>query len=189
MRSRSGGAADRVTADALDRYWDSLSSAHPGGPSRPAELLDPALTDTVRQLRVIDPAPRPEPAFATRLWAELMASQDSPAAASPPAAGVAGRLSALPRQRFLVEAAVAAALLIVVLGGGSALNLPAPLDPAAPTVAASAGVAGGAGMAAIAGCDQTATPEPTRAAVAAGAVPALPTLPAAATSAAGMAPC
>ncbi len=42
--SPSGGARERATADALDRYWDALTVAHPGGPSPAGEPLDPGLT-------------------------------------------------------------------------------------------------------------------------------------------------
>lgn len=168
MTSRKGAAAERITADALDRFWDGLTAGHPGGPSRPRDLLDPSLQRSVRWLRLIDATPGPDPVFASRLRAELIRSQRAPVAISPAVDG--RRFGCLARRRVLVELAVAAALLLAVLGGGPALNLPVSLDPAAPTVAASAAAPGNAGFAAGAACTQTTTPEPTVAA--AGAVPA-----------------
>lgn len=160
------GAAERLTADALDRFWDGLTAAHPGGPPRPDELLDPSLQRLVRRLRLVDETPGPDSLFATRLRAELVSSQVAPVAIRPSVSG--RRFGSLARRRVLVELVVAAALLLAVLGGGPALNLPVSLDPAAPTVAASA-ASGGAGFAAGAACTRTATPEPTSAV--GGAVP------------------
>jgi hypothetical protein len=161
------GAAERVTADALDRYWDSLATAQvlgaSGGLSRPDELLDPTLTRSVRQVRMIDATPHPEPGFASQLWADLMAPQIIPSPAPPSSPTFAARLRALPRPRVLVELAVAAALLLVVLGGGAALELPVALDPAVPTAAASAGAAESGAVAGATTCPRTVTPEPTQA--------------------------
>lgn len=169
MRLPSGGAAERAAADALDRFWDGLTLAHspgaPGGPSRPDELLDPGLAQSVRRLRLLDATPRPEPGFANQLWSELMSGQDSSTPAPPEVLAVTGRLSALARHRVVVELTVAAALLLVLLGGGAALNLPVALDPAAPTAAASAGAAGTGGATVVSGCARTVTPEPTRTAL------------------------
>lgn len=168
------GAAERVTADALDRFWDGLTAAHPGGPSRPDELLEPSLQRSVRRLRLVDQTPGPDPVFASRLRTELTRRQPA-LVAIPPAFGGC-RFGSLARRRVLVELVVAAALLLAVLGGGPALNLPVSLDPAAPTVAASAAAPGSAGFAAVAACALTVTPEPTS--TASGAVP-IPTRPAA----------
>lgn len=169
MRSPSGDAAERAAADALDRYWDGLTLTQavtaPGGPAPLDEALDPALTRSVRQLRLLDATPHPEPGFANRLWADLMTGQASPALGPPPALTVVGRLGALSRHRFLVELTVAAALLLVLFGGGAALKLPVALDPASPTVAASAGASGTVEAAVLTACARTVTPEPTLAAL------------------------
>lgn len=156
------GAAERMSADALDRFWDGLTSAHPGGPSRPDELLDPSLQRSVRRLRLVDETPAPDPVFTARLRSELMTTLPTPVVVSP----VAGsrRFGTLARRRVLVELVVAAALLLAVLGGGPVLKLPVSLDPAAPTVAASAAATGSAGFARAGACAQTVTPEPTAAA-------------------------
>ena len=189
MRSPSGDAAERAVADALDRYWDGLTIAHTvtasGGPAPLDEALDPALTRSVRQLRLLDATPHPEPGFANRLWADLITGQASLAPVPSPAPTVVGRLSSLSRHRFLVELTVAAALLLVLFGGGAALKLPVALDPASPTVAARAGASGTVEAAVLWGCGQTVTPEPTRAALQhfAASKPAqqpLPTVPVAA---------
>ena len=178
------GGGDRQRADALDRYWDSLSyshlgDTHPGGRSRPEEMLDPGLKHVVRQAQFVDDAPRVDPAFAGQLWADLMRQSAPPAlpaariVPSGPNGGLSGRISALPRHRFLVELAVAAALLVAVLSGGSALQLPVAFDPVAPTAAAEAVAPGVASVAPSPGCGQTVTPEPTLVAGAAqaGAMP------------------
>lgn len=190
MRSPSGEAAERAAADALDRYWDGLTLTHAlttpgGGPTSQDEALDLALTRSVRQLRLLDATPHPEPGFANRLWADLMTGQASPAPAPPPAPSVVGRLSSLSRHRFLVELTVAAALLLVLFGGGAALKLPVALDPASPTVAASAATSATVEATVLSGCAQTVTPEPTQAALQhfAASEPAqqpLPTVPVAA---------
>jgi hypothetical protein len=175
MMSPNGSGGDRITADALNRFWDELGSAHPGGPARPEERLDPNLTRSVRRLRQVDEAPRPEPAFAARLWADLMTTPApaAPAPASSPApSGLAGSLSRWPRHRVLVELTVAAALLLMVLGGGTAFNLPGAFDASAPTSAASAAAPGYAAIAS--GCNHTVTPEPTQAAIATGALSTAP---------------
>jgi hypothetical protein len=188
MKSPNGGA-ERVTADALDRFWDSLVTAHarPGGPHRPDELLDPALTRTVRQVRMIDATPHPEPGFAGQLWADLMAGQLAPA--SPPAIPMTGRLRALTRHRFLTELAVAAALLVVLLGGGAALELPVALDPAVPTAAASTGGESASEPVANLACAGTVTPEPTRIARFATVAPTATTAPGPAVLALPAEPC
>lgn len=189
MRSPSGEATERAAADALDRYWDGLTLTHavttPGGPAPLDEALDPALTRSVRRLRLLDATPHPEPGFANRLWADLMTGQPSPAPVPQQATTVAGRLSSLSRHRFLVELTVAAALLLVLFGGGAALKLPVALDPASPTVAASAGASTTVEAAVLSGCARTVTPEPTQAALQhfAASEPAqqpLPTVPVAA---------
>ena len=188
MRSPSGDAAERAAADALDRYWDGLTIAQTWGVlSEPAprdEALDPALTRSMRQLRLLDAAPHPEPGFANRLWADLMAGQALPAPAPLPAPTVVGRISSLSRHRFLVELTVAAALLLVLFGGGAALKLPVALDPASPTVAASTAMFATVEAAVLPGCARTVTPEPTQTALQhfAASEPAqqsLPTIPAA----------
>ena len=159
-------AAERATADALDRYWDSLVSARargtPGGPSRPDELLDPTLTRALRHARMIDPTPHPEPGFAGQLWADLMTGRQNLAPVPRPPLTLVARLRGLPRPRVLVELAVAAALLLVVLGGGAALELPVALDPAVPTAAASTGAPESEARAGIGACLHTVTPEPTQ---------------------------
>ena len=163
MMSPNARGGDRVTAEALNRFWDELGGAHPGGPARSEDRLEPGLTHAVRRLRQVDDTPRPEPAFAAQLWVDLMTS---PAQATTPpvgSPGLAGRLSRWPRHRVLVEVTVAAALLLMVLGGGTAFNLPGAFDSAAPTAAASMDAPGSA---AVAGeCHNTVTPEPTQAAV------------------------
>lgn len=164
-----GMGGDRRTAEALNHFWDELGGAHPGGPARPDERLDPGLTRSVRRLRQVDETPRPEPAFAAHLWAELMTA---PATATP-SPGLAGSLVRWPRHRFLVEVTVAAALLLMVLGGGTAFNLPGGLDATAPTAAASAAPGHGAIAPAI-GCQHTVTPEPTRTAIATRTLTAAP---------------
>jgi hypothetical protein len=176
------GAAERMTADVLDRFWDGLTSGHPGGPSRPDELLDPSLQRSVRRLRLVDETPGPDPAFTARLRSELMTTQ--PAQLAVAAGG--RRFGTLARRRVLVELVVAAALLLAVLGGGPVLKLPVSLDPAAPTVAASAAATGSAGFAASGACAQTVTPEPTVAAI--GLAPA-PTLPPEPSTGAASKPC
>jgi len=101
--SPSGGARERATADALDRYWDAVTGAHPGGPSPAGEPLDPGLTGSVRRLHLTEAAARPDPVFAAKLRGELMAASPAPAVATPAGvAGVGGRLIVWPRHRMWV---------------------------------------------------------------------------------------
>ncbi len=160
--SPNGGARERATADALDRFWDALTVAHPGGPSPADEPLDRGLTRSVRRLHVTEAAARPDPVFAARLRGELMAASPEPAVAPPPiAAGVGGRLIVWPRHRMLVELAVVAALLVVILGGGAGSSLPVSLAPVSPTAAA--GGQSPAGFGGGLACAPTVTPMPTHA--------------------------
>ena len=114
---------DWTRLDALDSYWDDVAAIGPGQARLSA--LDDGLAAAVRQLHVADGAPVPDPAFAERLWQELLRS-------AAPAAGVAGapaqrtgigaaRASGLPHRRRLgallaVAAVLLAALLVAVVG-------------------------------------------------------------------------
>ena len=127
--------------DALDRYWDALTQprAADGWDVDPA--LDDALAGVVRRVQFGNDTPHAEPAFAARLWGELMAGAAGTMPAALPESG-AGPLVGLPRRRVLMELLMAAALLLAVIGGGSSLHLPGALDPAQATVAAKAGGVG-----------------------------------------------
>jgi hypothetical protein len=90
---------------ALDRHWDEIVRGEPAGsPEHPLDpALDPGLAATVRRVHELDEAPPADPAFAARLWEDLMHAQgavpaprprpfrDRPPAAAPAAPPHPGR--------------------------------------------------------------------------------------------------
>lgn len=61
---------------ALDWYWDRVFRGDPAGPV--PEGLDPELAASVRRVRALDSAPAADPAFASRLWEDLVPTQTVP---------------------------------------------------------------------------------------------------------------
>lgn len=112
----AAGAADRLNA-----WWDAevRRAVHPGGGEG---ALETDLAPVVTRLHARDDAPPPDPAFADRLWRELVAPAvagarpDSDPARSAPAAPSLGLVRPT-AGRPLLEL-IAAAVLLALLGGG-----------------------------------------------------------------------
>src|SRR5688572_32793038 len=61
---------DLPLAQSMDRYWDEVFQGEPAGSDLGA--LDPDLEATVRRVHALNVAPAADPAFASRLWEDLM---------------------------------------------------------------------------------------------------------------------
>lgn len=139
----------RDAADRLNRFWDAATAArrgvgdgvHPGGAGADAgsnrgsnpgsdrgsdrgpdvgSTAGFVLGEAVRRLHLRDDAPPPDPAFALRLWGDLVASAAAAGAAASVSSRSGSRTVAFlhPGARRSVLELVAAVLLLAVLGGG-----------------------------------------------------------------------
>jgi len=137
-------ADDGAAADRLNRAWDAAvrgAVVHPGG--RDGEDAGD-LARAVARLHARDDAPPPDPVFAARLWAGLVAPPGGAASAQEPpprSAAVSARtLRLLPAGGLRPwPRLVAAAILLALLGGGLGRGGLFPgFVAASPTVAAAA---------------------------------------------------
>lgn len=137
-------ADDGAAADRLNRAWDAAvrgADVHPSGRDG-----DPGgdFAVAVARFHARDNAPPPDPAFAARLWAGLVAPPDGAAPAQEPpsrSAAVSARtLCLLPAGGLRPwPRLVAAAILLALLGGGLGRGGLFPgFVAASPTVAAAA---------------------------------------------------
>jgi hypothetical protein len=121
-------------AEQLSRYWDARGSVRAEVAAR-ADVLDPAMTETIAQLYAHDDAELPDPSFLNRLETTLMnpspLSLSLPSLTAPAPLMPNGRIISTPRSpsppmtprapewyRGMLPTLTTAALVILVLAGG-----------------------------------------------------------------------